>query len=71
VQTDLLQILVRKMPGLTGDDRAVEEEAIRRDLGMKDMARFAEEYNQKYRSDYSTIDWARITNFGLVGGLFG
>jgi len=38
---------------------------------MKDMARFAEEYNQKYRSDYSTIDWARITNFGLVGGLFG
>jgi len=59
------------MSGLTGGDRAVGEEVTQRDLGMNDITGFANEYNQKYKNEYATIDWTRITNFGLMGGLFG
>lgn len=56
---------------LTGGDLAVGEESMKKNLGMRDLSGFMEEYKQKYKSENEEIDWARITNFGLMGGLFG
>jgi len=56
---------------LTGGDLAVGEESMKKNLGMRDLSGFMEEYNQKYKSENEEIDWARITNFVLMGGLFG
>lgn len=62
----------RDPESLTGGDRAVGEEELQKDLGMRDLTQYLQDYKRQYGdSEEAAIDWARISNVGLIGGLLG